>query len=103
MGGPGVNARNKMQALTRPSKQEGGAWLKLVKNETTFFSLLVSNSSSSLKQSNSVKQNYKNVTFFQNSPLTLRLHQQKCSVGKKNTVLGTGLAGRGCFEKYIEV
>lgn len=63
MGGPGVNARNKMQALTRPSKQEGGAWLKLVKNETTFFSLLVSNSSSSLKQSNSVKQNYKNVTF----------------------------------------
>lgn len=41
--------------------------------------------------------------FFQNSSLTLRLHQQKCSVGKKNTVLGTGLAGRGCFEKYIEV
>lgn len=64
MGSPGANARNKIQALTRPSKQEGGAWLKLVKNETTVFSLLVN--SSSLKQSNSVKQNFefKNLTFF---------------------------------------
>lgn len=85
MGGPGANARNKMQALTRLSKQEGGAWLKLVKNETTVFSLLVS--SFSLKQSNSVKQNFefKNLTFFR-TLLWLSDYTSRSAVWEKHSV-----------------
>lgn len=62
-----------MQALTRPRKQEGGAWVKLVKSETTFFSLLVSNSSSSLTNSQTVSNRITKTGLFQNYPLTLRL------------------------------
>lgn len=58
--------------------------MKLVKNETTFFSLLVSNSSSSLTNSQTVSNRITRTRLFSelSSDLLLRLNQQKCSVGR---------------------
>lgn len=89
-----------MQALTRPSKQEGGTWLKLVKSEATFFSRLVSNSSSSLTNSQTVSNKLQERDFFQNSPLTSQIKPAEVQCGK-DTVQGTELARGGRFEKYI--